>query len=108
MALLPKRLAQFVATTSEATYYTVGAGLQALIKQILVANTSGGVVTLGLSIVPSGGTGGNANRILPNISVQPNQIVPFNLTQSMAAGDKISAIASANTAVTVTVSGMEG
>lgn len=109
MAFTAKRLAQFVASTAETTRYTVvGAGIKAIVKNIVIANTSAAAVTLGLSIVPVGGTAGNANRIIPTISIPPNAVVPFDMTQVMNEGDFISATASANTALTITISGLEG
>lgn len=108
MAFTLTRLAQFVATTAEATYYTVPGGQKAIVKNIVIANTSAATATLALSLVASGGTAGNANRILPTIAVPANSVIPFDLTQVMDAGGFISAIASANAALTVTISGLVG
>lgn len=107
MAVVPKRLAQFVATTAEVTYYTVAANKLATIKQILIANTSAAAVTLSLSVVPSGNAAGNANRIVPGTSVPVNSMVALDVMVVLGVGDFISAIASANTALTVTISGLE-
>lgn len=106
--LLPKKMAQFVATASEATYYTVPAGKQGLVKNIVIANTSALAATVSISLVPSGGVAGNANRIAPGLTVPGNTAVQYALTQVMNAGDFLSAIASAAATFTVTVSGMEG
>lgn len=107
MAYTPKRLAQFVATASEATYYTVPATKSAIVKNVIVANTSASDRTLSLSIVPSGGSAGNSNRIIPGTNIPAGAVVPFDMTQVMNAGDFISAIASAASSLTLTISGME-
>jgi len=108
MAFTPKRLAQFVATTGEVTYYTVESGRKAVIKNIVIVNTSAAAVSLALSLVPFGAAAGNSNRIIPTVTIPPNALVPFDMTQVLESQDFISAIASVGSAITVTISGLEG
>lgn len=107
MAFTPKRLAQFVAATAETSHYTVPATTLAVVKNVVVANTSTNPVTCSLSIVPAGNVAGVANRVIPGTTIPPGAVVPFDMTQVMAAGDFISAIASVAASLTVTISGME-
>jgi len=107
MIYSPRRLTQFVAPTSETTQYTVPASFFAILKNIVVANTTGLTQTINLSVVPSGGAAGAANRILPGISILGNSVFTMDLSTVMAAGDFVSASASAASSLTVTVSGVE-
>jgi hypothetical protein len=107
MALTAKRLAQFVATASAVSYYTVPTNSMTMVKQIIVANTTAGAVNLHLSVVPSGGVAGNSNRIIPGTSIPGQASVVFDFSIVMAQGDFISAVASAASSLTVTISGLE-
>ena len=107
MAFTAKRLAQFQAAAAETSHYTVPADTLAVVKNIVIANTSTVDVSLSLSIVPAGGVAGLENRIVPGLVIPPLSVVPLDVTQVMAAGDYISASASLANALTVTISGME-
>jgi len=105
MAWSPLRLAQFVPTATVASYYTADA--VTIIKNIVVANTAGFVVPFTLSLVPSGLTAGNSNRIVPGSGIPALGTVAFDLTQVMHPGDFIAAFAGTAGVLAVTVSGME-
>ena len=107
MPFTPKRLAQFVAPVAETSYYTVPPDTLALVKQAVVANTSGAPASLFLSVVPAGGVAGNQNRVVPGTSIPPGASAVLDLTTVMAAGDFISARSDVAGALTVTVSGAE-
>lgn len=107
MPFTPKRLAQFQAAAAETSHYTVPADTLAVVKNIVVANTATVDVSLSLSIVPAGGVAGLQNRIVPGLVIPPLSVVPLDVTQVMAVGDFISAIASLASSLTVTISGME-
>lgn len=108
MALAPARLAQFAPTATVATYYTVTGGIIAIVKNIVVANSAGFVVPFTLSIVPSGQTAGNGNRILPGGGVPALGTLALDLTQVMHPGDSIAAFAGTAAVLAVTISGLEG
>lgn len=108
MAYSPTALAQNCqASTSETTIYTVGSGLQAIVKQIVLANVTSSAATYSVSIVPSGGTAGVTNRILEQVSIPANSTVNFDLSQVMDEGDFISIKQGTSSACTATVSGVE-
>ena len=106
MPLTEKRLTQFAPTVSELAYYTTPPLTATIVANLLVANNAAVPVTLFLSIVTAGGVPGNANRIIPGTSIPANSVVPFDLATVMAAGDFISAYASA-TGLSIYVSGTE-
>lgn len=106
MAWSPLRLAQFVPTATVATYYT--ADELTVVKNIVVANTSGAAVPFTLSLVPSGQAAGNSNRIVPGSGIPALGTVAFDLTQVMHPGDFIAAFAGTAGVLAVTISGMEG
>ena len=108
MALAPKRLAQFAPTAVAANYYAVPGGLTAIIKNIVVANTAGYAVPFTLSLVPTGATADNTNRLIPGSGIPALDTVAFDLTQVMHPGDYISAFAGTAGVLAVTISGLEG
>lgn len=103
-----KKLAQNAEnSTSETTIYTVPASTTTVVKQIIVANTTGSAANYSLSLVPSGGAAGAANRILAVVSHAANSTTIYNLSQVMATGDFISILQGTAAAITVTISGVE-
>jgi uncharacterized protein with putative carbohydrate binding module len=105
--MLPKKLTQFVASVAETTVYTVPANTYTMLKQIVVANTSSTAQVLYMSLVPLGNTASFANRILPGTSVNPNTVTILDFSTVMASGDFLTAVASANGTLTITVTGLE-
>jgi len=108
MAFTEKRISgptNLVATT-ETTLYTVSAATSSIIKQIVVCNTTANSVTFSLSLVPYGSSAGTSNRLFSSLSIAGNETIFLDVSQSMTAGDFISAYSSA-TNVIVTISGVE-
>lgn len=105
--MIPKKLAQFVVPATETTVYVVPASTNTMIKEVLIANTSSSAQTVSLSLVPFGNTASNINRLLPAVYIGPNSMTTFNLSTVMATGDFLSVLASAPSAVTMTISGLE-
>jgi hypothetical protein len=105
--VIPKKLAQFVASMAETTVYQVPVDDYTILKEVLVANTSSTKQTFSLSVVPEGNVVGPANRLLPTVPIGPNSVVTFSFTTVMVTGDYISVRASAEGALTVTISGLE-
>jgi hypothetical protein len=106
MPITEKRLTQFAPSVSEMTYYTTPVNTATILANILIANTSAVPIALFLSVVTAGGVPGPANRIVPGTTIGANQLVPIDLATVMAAGDFISAYASA-IGLSIYVSGTE-
>src|SRR6266508_3067414 len=104
MAVL-KRLYQGSPTT-ETTLFTATAGTTVIVKQVAVANTTSGPLWYYLSVVPTGGTAGVANRITYQLPVAAASVIRDDLFQVLAAGDFLSGIVQA-TGVVLTISGVE-
>lgn len=103
----PARLAQFVPGTTVATYYTVPNGRYTVVKNIVIANTSGAAIPFTLSLVPVGSVADNSNRIVPGTSIPALGTVALDLTQVMHGNDFIAAFAGTAGVLAVTISGME-
>lgn len=102
-----KQLGQSAITTGSGTLvYTVPTGYKADIRDVCIANTSSSAITFSLSLVPSGGSAGTANRMFPDISIPANTLIHWCGNQILDTGDFIQCIGSAS-GVTVTVSGDE-
>lgn len=94
--------------TSASTVYTVsGVGVSAVVKQIMVSNTSASSVNFSMHVVPSGGIAGATNLMSPALAIAANSFITIDLDQVLATGDFISAFASAATSLNIMVSGYE-
>jgi ATP-dependent protease ClpP protease subunit len=107
MPYTPARLYIGQPGTSNTTLYTVPSGKKAIIKQILLANTSASSVTITIYLVPSGGTAGAGNMIVSDITVNAKTVVTIDMAQVMNAGDFLVGVQSTSGAITVTISGVE-
>lgn len=94
------------APTAETTMYTTPAGGKTKVTQIIVCNTTAGALTASLSMVPSGGGAGAANRILAAKSIPANDTLVFDIDQVLHAGDFLSGLGS-GAGLTWTISGAE-
>lgn len=97
-----------VLTNSTATYYT-GTNVTATIRNATVTNPTGGAVTVTLYIVPSGGSAAASNEKIAARSVAAGEtyLCPELIGANVAVGGTIQAVASANTSLTLMVSGYE-
>lgn len=103
----PKRLAQNAqASTSETTVYTVPGATSAIVKHIIIANTTGSAANYSISIVPSAGSATAANRILETVSFAANSITSIPVMIQMDTGDFISIKQGTSAAITVTINGV--
>lgn len=105
MATTMRRLYQGSPTT-ETTMYTGPAATSVILKQVVAANTTGTPLTFSLSLVPSGGTAGAANRLAGQLPVGANNSVVLDLFQVLSVGDFLSGLVSA-AGVVLTISGVE-
>jgi hypothetical protein len=103
----PKRLGQAQASTSDSTLYTVPASTSAIIKEIVVCNTTSGSVAFDVAFVAAGGSVGDSTRVIRNHTIQAYSTVIYAFSQVLATGGFVSAKAGTATSLTVTASGVE-
>jgi len=103
---IPVRLAQLTLANAAAVIYTVPAGLSVIVKQLIIANVGAATASAFVSLVPAGGAGAAANRVLHDTDVPPKSVLTFDLSQVLPTGGTVAAHASAATALTLTVSGL--
>jgi hypothetical protein len=105
-AYTPVRFFTGQPSNAETTQYTVPGATSAILKEVNVANVTGGAVNFEMSLVPSGGAAGAANRLIPTVSIPANTVVTFTFYEVMNTGDFISTLAGASTSLTVKMSGV--
>ena len=93
---------QQLTTSASTALYTVPVGKSAIIKQLVIANTTATTATFTFYI--NGSTVDKA--LFSGTSVSGNDSLVVNLSQVLNAGDTINALASANTTLNITVSGV--
>jgi hypothetical protein len=89
--------------TSGQTLYTVPASKTSIIKQIVVTNVTGSAATFSLYI----GSAATPNALFSATSVSANDTIIVNLSQVLNSLDILTALASANNSLNITVSGVE-
>ena len=90
-------------TTSGQTLYTVPASKTAIIKQLVVTNVTGSAATFSLYI----GSATAANALFSATSVAANDAIVINLSQVLNSTEILTALASANSTLNITISGVE-
>lgn len=99
-----KRLAgPSLLTASAATYYTVPALTTAIVRSIQVANETGSIATVTLSI----GTDGAGKRLFKEVSVPGNGVINEQTFLVLTAAEIIQAFSGTASALTLTISGVE-
>lgn len=100
-------------TNAAAIYYTM-TGMQndvATVNSIVIANTTAAAKTVTIHNVPSGGTASAGNQIFPAVSIPANTTwvgrYPGDGMCVIPVGGTIQALASAVSAVTLTIGGRE-
>lgn len=109
MTVSIKNLATAELTTSVVAIYTSPTSTRTRITHCNIVNYSGGAVTWTAYRVNSGGSAVNANKVANGKSVATNTSdqAPEITGQVLDAGDAIHIVASANTALVVTMSGQQ-
>ena len=107
MAFAPIRLYQGQPGTSATTLYTVPSGKKVILKQIHVCNVTGTDANFTLSLVPSGGSQSNNNRLFASFNVPANGVFVEDFNQVMNSRDFLSGLQSTSGAITLTISGIE-
>lgn len=90
-------------TTSGQTLYTVPASKTAIIKQIVVTNVTASAATFSLYI----GSAATPNALFSATSVAANDTIIVNLSQVLNAFETLTALASSNSSLNITISGVE-
>lgn len=107
MDMEAKRFYQGSPATTATTVYTVPVEKTAIVKEIVICNTTGNDASVTLSVVPSGGSAGAGNRLLAGKVVPANDLVVLALSTVMSAGDFISVQQATANALVLTISGVE-
>jgi hypothetical protein len=87
--------------------YVVPAAKSAIIKGLVVCNTTGVSVALDVSLVASGGTAGPTNAVIAAATIPPYTTTVFTFDQVLATGGFVAMKASTAAALTLTLSGVE-
>lgn len=95
-----------ITTGGGTTVYTVPTGIRTEVMDIVVANTTSGVLTAAVHLVPTGGSATTSNMMFPTVSIPGNTLVHWSGIQVLNAGDFIQGIGSGS-GITVHVSGEE-
>lgn len=105
----PKRLVDplQLATSASSTLYSPTSGVTAIVKEIVLSNPTANAATVSVFLVPTGGSAGNSTAIVPGITLSGNSFVTIPLSQVLNYNDKLQALASAATTITMTASGVE-
>jgi hypothetical protein len=110
----PQRLYQGQPATTEAELYTAPAnttnnpspGATAILKSMVICNTTASAATLTLYLVPSGGSAGAGNMLYNALSVAAGATTVIDLEQYMEAGEFLAGLQGTASALTVTLSGV--
>jgi hypothetical protein len=109
----PKLMWEGLLSGSSATLYTVPAkGLQgpppkAMVTEVLIANTDSVERSVTLYFIPTGGSPGAANTILPAVPFPPNSFTRLDFQTIIEEAGTIRGLASSANVVNVTISGIE-
>lgn len=107
MAEVYRKLAQTTLTNSAAVVYTPTSTYSGIVKSIRVVNITSSSATVTLYQTASNGTAGTGNMILPATTIDGNGFGEFDGTITITGTDSIWAVASANSALTITIYGVE-
>lgn len=96
-------------TTSAVSQYLTPGNTATIVKKVTVTNSTGAAVTLTMYKVPSGGSVGASNIIVSAQSIPAGATYEVYAAENhvLMTGDSIFALASANTALTLHISGFE-
>jgi len=105
----PKRLVGPVqlGATAAASLYTPSSGASSIVKEIVLTNTTANPIAATIYIVPSGGSVGASNTLVPGVSIAGNSFIAIPLSQVMNNGDNIWGFAGSGSSITVMISGVE-
>ncbi len=108
MAYTPKVLfATGYPSTAGTVLYTVPVGASAIVKNVVMTNTTSVDAWVHLSVVPQGDSSQASNRILAAYNVPPNGISTLDCSIVVPSQSYLHATNGTNNAVTMTISGVE-
>jgi hypothetical protein len=117
MAVIQKRLAgPTQISTVTAVAYTVPLNTTTIVKQILITNTTASARTATIRLKPLNVAETNTHDILSNVTINANETLSFNCsmvlinngsTANSTNSDQITFLCSANSALNVTIFGVE-
>ncbi len=109
MAIVPKQLVAPQQLTNAAATYITGVTIKTRIDKVTLCNPTGTARTVTIYIIPVGQAAGDAYTLTKAYAIPGNTTwnCPDLVGQIMAAGDFLQALASANTAITMMISGTE-
>lgn len=93
-------------TTTETAVYTAATAKTVKLSTCVLVNTSGGSINVWVSVVKTGGTAGDANRVLHSTAIAAGARLDLGSLGWLAPGDFVSAKASAATSVTLVLTGV--
>lgn len=95
--------------SSTTTYYTAGSGVRTRIDKVTICNTDSSARTFSMYKVASGGSAGVTNQVIDTRSVNVDETITVTEMSGkwLAPGDFIAAIASAASALTLQIDGVE-
>jgi hypothetical protein len=81
----------------------------AIVKQILLCNTTASAKTVSIYILPTSATVGDSYALFKDVSLDAKETLILNtsIVLTGAAGDRLHMVASADTSITATVFGIE-
>lgn len=109
MAVTPKALiASQQLSNANVTYYT-STNVRTIIDKLTLVNTTAGAVTATVDAVDNGGAAGVTERLISARSIAAGETYtcPEVVGHVLNPGDSIQALASANTSITIRMSGRE-
>lgn len=104
--ITPVRLGSGAIGVALTTLRTNPALTRDIVKDIDIANTTSGSITVRVYLVESGGAAGTSNQLTPTLTIPANGYYQWTGCQILHEGDEIQAIASA-VGLTAHVSGGE-
>jgi hypothetical protein len=117
MAIIQKRLSgPTQISTVSAVAYTVPLNTTTIVKQIIITNTTGSTRTATIRLKPLNVSEANTHDILSNVTINANETLAFNCsmvlinngnTASNTTSDQITFLCSANSALNVSIFGVE-
>lgn len=93
-------------TPTVTTFYTVGSLNRTIVKSIDLCNTGATPLTVTVYLVPSGGSPGADNTLIPGITIGAYSMFQWSGAQVLNEGDTIRGVASAS-GITINISGGE-
>lgn len=94
-------------TVAGSTLYTVPGSTSAIIKNIVLTNTTSNDAEVTIHVIQPGGSAQQANRILSNYNVPASGVSTLDCSIVMPSGGYLFAHNYTNDAISVTVSGVE-